>query len=93
MGGGVYCKLSATRKIVQETQFWLFQKAGLFLQILRDACVRAHFCWQWADLGQIRSNAVHSFSFSTREKQFSKIVEKSLKCKTNFARFLIFHGI
>jgi hypothetical protein len=32
---GVPCKLSATREIVQETQFWLFQKMGLFLQSLR----------------------------------------------------------
>jgi hypothetical protein len=30
----VPCKLSATCKIVQETQFWLFQKMGLFLQSL-----------------------------------------------------------
>ena len=44
--GGVHCKLLVTREIVQGTQFWLFQKMGLFLQSLRGRDrARARFCW------------------------------------------------
>ena len=62
--GGVPCKLSVTREIVQETQFLLFQKTGLFLQSLRGRECAAALLLAVGRPGPILVQYCSCFSFS-----------------------------
>lgn len=78
--------MSVTELIVPRPHFRLFKKPGLFLQKSTRARVGAHFCCYWADLGQIWSNTIHSFSFSfsARAKTIPENCRKMLKIQDQF---------
>jgi hypothetical protein len=81
--GGVHCKLSVTREIVQGTQFWLFQKMGLFLQSLRGRAF-AGSGPTWARFGPTLFKTF-SFSFSTKVKTILENCRKILKMSNQFS--------